>query len=66
MSNTAESERHHAAIAASGPPAAEGPASRRKSTRRKRAAQLPDAGDEPIPGQTELPLEYRQVTLWSL
>ncbi|GGW17367.1 hypothetical protein GCM10010264_72570 [Streptomyces globisporus] len=40
-------------------------APQRRATRRKRG-QLPDAGDEPIPGQTELPLSYRQVSLWSL
>lgn len=26
----------------------------------------PPVADPPMPGQTELPLAYRQVTLWSL
>lgn len=55
--------------ARTGPLAAEQAPGVRESQRggeRQGGAQRADPTPEPIPGQTELPLTYRQVTLWSL
>ncbi len=51
------------------PLAPEQPTEAPESTRtreRPTGARTADPTLEPIPGQTELPLTYRQVTLWSL
>lgn len=48
-----------------GEQAAEAPEFHR-SADRPREARTADPAAEQIPGQTELPLTYRQVTLWSL
>lgn len=55
--------------ARTGPLAAEQASGARESQRggeRQGDAQRADPTPDPIPGQTELPLTYRQVTLWSL
>lgn len=38
----------------------------RPSRGRTATCTTPPAVEAPMPGQTELPLAYRQVTLWSL
>ncbi len=55
--------------ARTGPVAAErgsGALESQRGGERQGDAQRADPTPEPIPGQTELPLTYRQVTLWSL